>query len=300
MTLSIIVPAIGPQSDLDNTLVSVLENRPGDAEVLVPHTQDYEDPYQLADEVRFVSADSDQPLALLNAAVTESRGEFVHVLTGGVEVTAGWTEPVLERFVQDPQTAAVAATLQSSRHDRLCGVRYRSGGTAKAVRMSRRRSAVVDGPCLEAGFFHRSTLATIGEFDEFLSIAHANADVAAKLKASGLACDHEPDCVVLGKMQPRPRGYHSSRQLERVYRRHRDGVGAAIMHWAATAGNVTRHGPSLGLLSSALGHCVGSLQARWNPETVWQADGCDEPSTIRFPNKNATDDHRGVEYRRSA
>ena len=34
-------------------------------EVVVPHTKEYQDPYNLSDEVRFVEASSDLPLHLL-------------------------------------------------------------------------------------------------------------------------------------------------------------------------------------------------------------------------------------------
>ena len=53
-TLSIIIPASGSESRWERTLVSVLQNRPEDTEILVVVPGRYNDPYQLREEVRFV------------------------------------------------------------------------------------------------------------------------------------------------------------------------------------------------------------------------------------------------------
>ena len=52
--LSIIIPCLGGGAEFDGTLVSVLQNRPADCEVIVAHTDDYGDPYALRGEVEFV------------------------------------------------------------------------------------------------------------------------------------------------------------------------------------------------------------------------------------------------------
>ena len=41
MKLTIVIPAIGNQSDIDDTLVSVLENRPASCAVLLAHPVSY-------------------------------------------------------------------------------------------------------------------------------------------------------------------------------------------------------------------------------------------------------------------
>lgn len=152
MRLSIIVPAVGPQSDLDNTLVSVLENRPANTEIVVPHAEKYQDPYGLSDEVRFVASDGDQPLHLLNVGIQASRGEVIHLLHSGMEVTPNWTASILDRFDAEPDVAAIGSSIKGSSKADLAGVRYRAGGTAKHVRVKRRQTAEIDGPCIEAGF----------------------------------------------------------------------------------------------------------------------------------------------------
>ena len=54
--LSIVIPVLGDSQQLDDTLVSVLENRPANCEILVVHNEPYHDPYHLSDEVQFVEA----------------------------------------------------------------------------------------------------------------------------------------------------------------------------------------------------------------------------------------------------
>lgn len=301
MRLSIIVPAIGPQSALDNSLVSVLENLPEQAEVLVPHHQEYEDPYDLAEEVTFVPTNQAAPIGLLKAGIAASQSELVHVLMNGVEVTTGWTEPVIEQFQHDSSLAAISTTIRNSKQSKIAGIRYRGGGNATAVRASRRSKAFIDGPCLEACFFRKSTIVALGELDEQLCIRQTNADMAARLKSCELHCVHEPESVVRGELSPLPSGYKSSRQLERVYRRHRPRMGrtAPLMHLMATTANVTRHGPTWGLVTSTVGHCWGNLHARWSAETRWEP-GNSESSILHFPKRNATADDRGDQDRKIA
>ena len=54
--LSIVIPALASVEALERTLVSVLEKRPADCEIIVVLNTSYDDPYQLTDEVHFASA----------------------------------------------------------------------------------------------------------------------------------------------------------------------------------------------------------------------------------------------------
>lgn len=54
--LSIIIPVAGNLTSLEDTLLSVLENRPDGAEVLVVLDEPYDDPYELKGEIRFLEA----------------------------------------------------------------------------------------------------------------------------------------------------------------------------------------------------------------------------------------------------
>ena len=52
--LSIVIPVLGNLDRLEDTLVSVLANRPADCQVVVVLDQPYADPYDLKDEVQFI------------------------------------------------------------------------------------------------------------------------------------------------------------------------------------------------------------------------------------------------------
>ena len=68
--LSIIVPHRHQDSRLEATLLSLLENRPDDSEIIVVHDGSYGDPYKLVDEVIFIEEErSSNTLKLLNAGV---------------------------------------------------------------------------------------------------------------------------------------------------------------------------------------------------------------------------------------
>ena len=56
LRLSIVIPAVTSAAELEETLLSVLENRPEQCEVIVALACEYDDPWNLRDEVTFVRA----------------------------------------------------------------------------------------------------------------------------------------------------------------------------------------------------------------------------------------------------
>ena len=108
LRLSIIIPYLGNPKRLEDTLVSVLENRPNDCEVLAVLAQPYDNPYKLDDEVCFCRAADGTGLAeLMNLGIATSRAPVVHLLTCGAEVREGWADVAMAHF-RDPQVASVA------------------------------------------------------------------------------------------------------------------------------------------------------------------------------------------------
>ena len=68
--LSIIVPHRHDDQRLEATILSLLENRPRDCEVIVAHDGSYLDPYQLSDEVIYVQEEQGASVVeLLNAGL---------------------------------------------------------------------------------------------------------------------------------------------------------------------------------------------------------------------------------------
>ncbi len=96
--LSIIIPIGRDIAAFESTLISVLENPVDGSEILVCHDGSYQDPFELGDEIRFVIADSEDPLKLISAGASQARGRFVHILSDGLRATTGWVEEALEEF----------------------------------------------------------------------------------------------------------------------------------------------------------------------------------------------------------
>lgn len=106
--LSIVIPVLGDPQQFESTLVSVLENRPEDCQIVLALNRPYDDPYQLEGEVEFVRLSHKAGWAdELNAAWAVCRAELVAVLSCGAEVTPGWTEAALAAF-SDPLVASAA------------------------------------------------------------------------------------------------------------------------------------------------------------------------------------------------
>ena len=132
--LSIVIPALDSLELLEGTLVSVLQNRPDECELVVLLNRAYDDPYDLAGEVRFVVLPEMNTLgSALRSALELCRGSILHVLSAGVEVEEGWADAALRHF-QDNRVAAVAPLVLRSRTEEVvwsCGLDYGAGGTRR-------------------------------------------------------------------------------------------------------------------------------------------------------------------------
>ena len=202
--LSIVIPVLGDPRQLDDTLVSVLENRPDHCEILVVHNGPYDDPYHLGDEVVLVEAPRGAGLAeCLNQGLSASRAAVVHVLSCGVEVRPGWTDAALRRF-RDPDVAAVAAVVLAG-DDRSvfsAGMAYRTEGTPWKLAHGRSPAdSAADqqhlcGPDLLAAFYRRSVLEVLDGFSLSAGDATTAIDAALALRYAGFRCLLEPECQV--------------------------------------------------------------------------------------------------------
>jgi GT2 family glycosyltransferase len=192
--LSIIIPVLGDPRQFEETLVSVLENRPADCEVLVALNQAYDDPYDLSDEVRVVSCPGRAGLAaVVNAALAVGRGPIIHVLGCGVEVRPGWSDAALSYF-DDPQVASVAPLLLNAADPQriaTAGLDYAAGGVVRAVGRGKpaatagRLRAELLGPDLAAAFYRRSALAAVEGFSESVGTPWVGMDTALRLAVHG-------------------------------------------------------------------------------------------------------------------
>jgi len=205
--LSVVIPHLGNATLLENTLASVLANRPGDCEVLAVLAEPYDDPYDVKGEVRFVAGQTCRDLvAAVNLGIHLSRAPIVHVLWSGVEVTEGWAEIALRHF-RDPRVAAVApVVLQVEDRSRVAaaGVVYHVGGATLALDQgepvislaSRPKRVLAAHPA--AAFFRRSSLERIGGLGPSWSGQLASLDAALTFQQLGLWTVLEPRSRVAG------------------------------------------------------------------------------------------------------
>jgi hypothetical protein len=191
---------------LEETLVSVLENRPKACEVIVVHPHCYDDPYDLSDEVQFVESGHHQGLVdLLNLGIEAARAEVVHFLACGARVEEGWAEPAIGHFREPDVHSVSPAVLDPADPTRLvtAGVRY--GGGGRCV-LSGRRHRLSDqfqagknvlGPTLAAAFYRRRTLVRLDGLARSVGARLADLDAALTLGHLGCRTVFEPACRIV-------------------------------------------------------------------------------------------------------
>ena len=202
--LAIVVHAVGDIESLEGTLVSVLENRPGDCEIVVALNQPYADPYELRDEVRFVEAPRrHRPIAAIHAAIAETRAPFVHLLASGCRVTEGWADEALARF-GDRRVASVAPlAMDATDNERIfaAGVGYRRGGKRFLVGhgqsgLATELTGSIVGAAGFAAFYRKSAIDFIGGFSKQLGLQQADVDLGLMLARAGFTTCLERRSVV--------------------------------------------------------------------------------------------------------
>jgi hypothetical protein len=204
--LSIIIPVWGKLKQLEDTLLSVLENRPDDCEIVVVLDEAYADPYNLKEEIRFVEAPRGASLAAaINQGLLVSRAPIVHLLLCGARACEGWCDAALERF-DDPGVAAVAPLLVDQ--DRpativAAGVSYGAGGRMRLLGRGRPAADAagyqrrIQSPHLVAGFYRQSALNSVSLFSPDVGDRLTVLDLALSLQQAGLRTVLEPHCRVL-------------------------------------------------------------------------------------------------------
>lgn len=237
LRLSIVIPFRGSVESFEDTLASVLQNRPDDCEVVAVHRGDYGDPYELAGEVRFVEAAKDAgPIEVINHGLAASRGGILHLLGSGVRVEDGWTAAAMKRFADDRIGAVAPLVLDAGDSQRVvsAGVCYSAGGNRSilgggrklehARRLAGRRIA---GPTLDAAFFRRFALESIGGLRASAGLELADVDLGLSLRALGKSSVVEPDSSVRanGAGEAWPLTFQSGLAAERLFWRHAGTIG---------------------------------------------------------------------------
>lgn len=275
-SLSIVIPVLGDVTRLETTLVSVLSHRPADSEVIVVLAVSYDDPYELAGEVRFVAA---RPRAgwveCVNLGIDASHGDIVHLIESGLEVSEGWTSSPL-RDLEDRQVAAVAPVVFDAcdtEHVWAAGVEYRAGGRRvtlvgdEGARAVERWHRGLRGPHRLAGFYRREVLTElVGTFDSTSGDTWADAEMAVRLRHAGFSVVLEPasrlsTTAEVAREATATRG--ASRrgyQAERAFWRNlpaRGAVRSLVAHCFSVLGDTLGTLPSPAVLGLLLGRLFG-------------------------------------------
>lgn len=266
--LAIVITAVGNIESLESTLVSVLENRPADSEIIVALRQPYADPYDLKDEVRFIApARRSKPTAALNAALAATRAPFVHTLASGCTVFDGWTDAALARFGDRRLASVVPLVTHAERSDKVfaAGVGYRTRGQRYlvghgAAATAFEPAAATLGPAHFAGFYRKGALDLVGGFSQSLGLCQADVDVALALRQAGMTTAIEPRCQILAsdQVEQRENAWADARAEERLYRRQI--AGAMVGHLFVAGWDVLRAFPRPQAAARMLGRLWGALE----------------------------------------
>jgi hypothetical protein len=303
--LTILIPCVGGAAEFDATLVSVLQHRPDDCEVLLVHTEPYDDPYDLTGEVNFFRVDDSTNLVqLINEGVNAADGQIVHLLGCGLEVTEGWTDAAVERFDEADVAAVSPLVLDSDRETLVAaGVRWTAGGARRVVADSRilhggsaRLRAGIEGPTLAAGFYRREVMQALGGFDANLDERYADVDLALAIAALDLRSICEPASRVVQTSAAgddlRRWPFSRGRSAERLFWRHAEARGklpSLVMHPFSWVGDLLATRSPFGTLLAHAGRCfslleVGAVQQheRRIAEAREQLTARSERATIRL------------------
>lgn len=262
--LSIVIPAPSDVAALEDTLVSVLEKRPADAEVIVALGCAYDDPWNIREEVTFVQAPIGSSLvACVNVGVASSRADVTHILAAGWRATDDWTDGPLAWLDDEATAAVVPLTLAADDHARpiAAGIRCGRGGRRIEVRPGR---ATAHAPALEAGFWRTDFLREAGPgFSTVCGDGCADADMAVAAMRSGRAvvCD-ESSRVVAGPARRRPGAFAAGLHAERLFWRSIAGQSLPLA-LAAHVAEVARHSlvrAPFGTLPMLAGRLVALMQ----------------------------------------
>jgi hypothetical protein len=244
-TLACIIPVTGTTAGLETTLLSVLERRPDDCEVLVVLGTPYEDPYGLQGEVQFLDANRGAGLVeCINVGLAATTATFVHILANGFEATDDWTVQALAHF-ENPRIGSVTPVVhQTENPARLLstGVRYRRGGR----RMICTTAGDAIGPALHAAFYRKSAIESLGKIlPEDLGDDFADLDFAMSLRSAGWQNAIEPNSKIAAPTieSTKAAGLLGGLQAERFFWRHAPEAGSSgeiMAHIPAVVGSLLR------------------------------------------------------------
>ncbi len=186
--LSIIVPHLHDDSGLELTLLSILENREKDYEVLIAHDGRYSDPYGLdQDEVILIQSETNASLTeQLNLAIAAACSPVVEVLLPGATVQTHWCDEGLD-MLSDRRISAVCMPVVDTATGEIYFGLSNDSLPHRRVAHSEKN---LGGPLLCGGLFRKRTLRNIDGW------MHSSSREIAEVEFSLLATAMELEMVV--------------------------------------------------------------------------------------------------------
>lgn len=158
--LSLIVPFQCDSQALENTLVSVLELRSPDDELLIVHRGEYQDPYGLqGNEAKVLETPASTSLAeQLNIAVQNATGDVLQVVLPGTVLEADWCVDALVAF-DEMDIDMIALGVSGSGANSL---QYGFEADLIPQRRATGEASKIAGPLLAGTMIRRSAIECLG------------------------------------------------------------------------------------------------------------------------------------------
>jgi GT2 family glycosyltransferase len=268
-----IIPVVGNADALEGTLLSVLERRPDDCEVIVVLNTSYDDPFDLQNELRFIQTPPETGLiGCINLGIAATTAPIIHVLASGLEAGDGWLERAQSHFADARIAAVTPLVYDIAKHDCLlaAGVGYGRGGRRVVCRSIPDTAAGVSpesiGPLSVAASFRKVALAAFGgEIPLAVGDQLADVDLALMLREAGWAITLDPTCRVFASaIDGFPLGgFKFGMWSERLFwhhAKHRGFFRELLAHPLVTAIDCLRAAPLWRAPAQALGRLIGLCQ----------------------------------------
>ena len=285
--LSIVVPVGVDTEAFEETLLTVLENRPAGSEILVAHDGRYQDPFDLADEVRFVTTPSDSLIDQVAHGTRQARGRFVHVLASGLLATRDWADSALGQFERQ-QTAVVAPVIRHEQAIVAAGWRDTPRRLFQPIAAGQRSIDRGDangvlGAYLQASFWRRDVLRSVLAAFESDDVTDTNYAYGRLLIASGWSCSLATSCEVLAPNHAAFSAHSSYSQAKRLWAIKKSiDPATRPVSWLQLLPEIFRptgFAEKLGQINGA--SLVASMRARLQIELV--AVPGDQPTVVKMP-----------------
>jgi hypothetical protein len=249
--LSIIVPHLNDDSGLEVTLLSILENRESDFEVLIAHDGGFTDPYGLGqDEAVLIESSRGASLSSqINLAVASACSPYIQVLMPGSTVDEHWFDEAID-ILDSSHVSAVCLPIADAQSEKVFV------GLASESLPHRRVSTDVNAatvPLMCGGVFRKKTFRAIGGWFEHSSTEVAEVELGLLIMALRL------EIATVSSV-----GVHAPK---RVAVGHEPGfeIGRACGQLACAFASIEDSGIAIDSLARRLGHLASGLMS---PKTV--------------------------------